>query len=467
MMPWATQSYKQEALALSAQRLVNMYAEGQPPDAKTQIALIQCPGLSTFATASADGWRGMIVMGGILYGVVGPQFVSVSSGGTVTVLGTINTDSGRVSMATSGTQLLFVDGADGWGYTVAGGFQEITDPDFEPARSVAHQDGYFIFVKNDDSGQFFLSNLFDGFNYDALDFATAESNPDVLISCVSDRRELWLFGSDTTEIWYNSGNATFAFEPVNGSGASMQFGLGAQYSLVQLDNTLFWLGNDGVVYIANGYQPQAVSTPPINRLIRQKGDFSDSTAFAYTQDGHKFYCLNLPDEPTLCYDVTTGLWHERADWDGVGGVFTRWRPEVGVYVYGKNLVGDYQNGKVYQVDPDTFTYGGDPIVRRMTTPPITNNLDDAFIGSILVDFQAGVGLTTGQGSDPQAVFDWSDDGGYTWSNPLIRPIGKKGEYGAFTIVRRLGALQKGRVFGCTVSDPIRLTVMGAYMEAEV
>lgn len=79
-------------------------------------------------------------------------------------------------------------------------------------------------------------------------------------------------------------------------------------------------------------------------------------------------------------------------------------------------------------------------------------------------FEQGVGIPQGQGSDPQVMLDWSDDGGRSWSAQRFRSMGKIGEYRRRTVWNQLGQA-RDRVYRYQVSDPVRRTLILATTEA--
>ena len=84
---------------------------------------------------------------------------------------------------------------------------------------------------------------------------------------------------------------------------------------------------------------------------------------------------------------------------------------------------------------------------------------------LYLDFATGVGLTTGQGSDPQVMLRWSDDGGDTWSNEHWRSLGKTGAKKTRVHWNRLGQFgDKGRIFELTKSDPVEFSLLGAHAD---
>jgi hypothetical protein len=96
-------------------------------------------------------------------------------------------------------------------------------------------------------------------------------------------------------------------------------------------------------------------------------------------------------------------------------------------------------------------------------PTGQNNLKRTAQHSLQLDCESGVGLNVGQGSDPQVMLRWSDDGGHTWSNEHWRSMGKIGVYQARVIWRRLGMTVKlrDRVYEASGTDPVKIAIMGA------
>ena len=416
-IPLAAESYQARSRPLSAQRLVNLYPERAPDAAKSPLALFGTPGLKLFATAGSGPIRCSHVMAGTFYVVSGTEVYAIDSAGSATLIGSI-TGSGAASMDDNGTELVIVSGGNGWVYN-GSTLTAIADADFPTVTSVTFLDGYHIFSK-DSSGQFVISASYDPTSYDALDFATAEAEPDNLVRVLTDHQELWLFGEKTTEIWYNSGAAAFPFERI--SGAFIERGCAAVNSVAKMDNSVFWLGDDLVVYRAAEYTPQRVSTHPIEGAIATFATPSVAEGWTYIQDGHSFYVLTF-EEATFVYDAASGLWHERQSYGQ-----KRWRATCGTYAYSKTLVGDYDSGNIYELDLNTYQDNGGTILRTAISPPIHADTNRTTMSRFQVEVESGSGLTTGQGSDPQAMLSWSDDGGRTFGQEHWVSLGAIGAY---------------------------------------
>lgn len=461
-IPFATQSYQSRSLPLSAQRVVNLYAETPVQEAKAPIALFGTPGLKRRTTVGTGLFRGMHLMGNFLYVVSGTEVYRVDSSNNATLIGSIPGNS-RLQMEDNGTQIAVLAGplpTDGYVITETA-VNQITDPDFPGGSSLSFLDQYMV-VTVPDSDQFVISALADVTDYDALDFAAAEADPDLLIRGFVDHRELWLMGEESTEVWVNTGASPFPLE--RQSGTYLERGVLGVESVSKLDNTVYWLGDDRIVYRADAYIPTRISTHAIEKALSEQGDLSGIQSFVYTQEGHPFYVLKKPGAFTFVYDVSTGLWHERLSTIG-NELQLDWRVSHYAKAFNKNLVADDLTSNIYELDLDTFTEDGATIRRSATAPNLWAQTERAHMNSLIIDFDPGVGLTLGQGSDPQAMLDWSDDGGLTWSSEHWRSIGKIGEYERRAKWNRLGQFRQ-RVLRTSISDPVKTVILGAYAEIE-
>jgi hypothetical protein len=374
-----------------------------------------------------------------------------------------------VSIADNGTQIFLACNPDGFIYNeVTNVFAKITDPDFPGAVTVGYLDGYFVF-NEPNSQKVWVTELLDGTSVDPLDFASAEGSPDGLVAINVDHREAWLFGTDSIEVWYDAGLADFPLTRIQG--AFNEIGCVSAFSIAKLDNALFWLGTDargqGIVYRANGYTGVRVSTHAIEYAIAQYGNISDAVAYTYQQEGHAFYVLTFPTgNATWVYDVSTQAWHERAGWDTSLGQFTRHRSNCQCNFGGNIVVGDYQNGNIYTLDLEVYSDNGgiQKWLRSWRALPTgQNNLKRTAQHSLQLDCESGTGLVTGQGSDPEIMLRFSDDGGHTWSNEHLSKMGKIGEYYRRVFWRRLGMTLKlrDRVYEISQTDPVKAVIMGA------
>lgn len=452
---WAVGSHKGRSEKANGSRLINLFAEALPQDSKSQVVIYGTPGTAFFSQLPTFPVMGMHVMDNELYAITKTNLYKVNAGGDYSDLGEISI-AGRVSAATNGIDLVFVDGVSGYSYSKDGGLKSLGGDGWYPANTVTYQDGYFIFNRSG-TGQFFLSKLLST-EFDALDYATAEGVPDDTIAVISDHRELWLFGEHSIEIWYNSGDPDFPFERMQG--AFVEKGIAAPHSVSKMDNSVFWLSEDGIVYRANGYLPQRISTHAVEYSI-EHGTIDDAFSYTYSEEGHTFYLITFPSQKkTWCFDVATGLWHERSHYQ-----WGRHHSNCHSFCYGKNLVGDFQNGLIYQMAMNVYKDDTEPLVRVAVSPPVHAMRNNISMMSFEIDMESGIGITYGQGDDPQAMLTWSDDGGKTWSNEHWASIGKIGEYLTRVKWNRLGMFRQ-RNLRIAISDPVPVVFISAFAEVK-
>lgn len=396
--------------------------------------------------------RAAHVMGSFLYVLSGNTLLKISALGVRTPIGTIGTSTGKAWIRGDGTNLCVVDGVKGY-YWMGAALEEITFPDGFAPSSLTFQDGYFI-VSKAGSGQFFISGSYDPSAWNALDYATAEGLSDNLVSVYSQSRDLWLMGAESTEIWFNSGAAAFPFERYQGGFISI--GLASARSVASSDERVFWLDNDLRVRMGIGVQSEVISTPQIDYQIGVLTGHSDAVGFYYIQEGHGFYQLTIGDK-TLVYDLSTNLWHTRAS----GAADGRHPAQCYAWFNGKHVVGHYSTGKLLYLDADTYTNDGEMMRKIRAAQTVHKDRKRIFHHSLELEFEAGVGNT--DCPDPQAILDWSDDDGHTWSSEYSKAIGASGAYANRAIWRRLGN-GRGRVYRVTVEDPVKTVIIGAHLE---
>jgi hypothetical protein len=494
-------AYVARSVNAADNRMVNLFPEIIPEGGKEPAFLNRAPGLKFLQSVGTGPIRGLWASktnGSNFYAASGNEFYKLNSlTGTPTLLGTIS-GTGQVSIADNGTQLFIACNPRSFIYNqVTNAFAEITDPDFEGAVTVGYLDGYFVF-NEPNSQKVWVSQLLDGTQIDPLSFASAEGSPDGLVAINVNHREAWLFGTDSVEVWYNAGLPDFPLVRIQG--AFNELGCAAAFSVAKLDNSVFWLGQDargeGVVYRSEGYNGRRISTHAVEWQIQQYANMSDVVGYTYQQDGHGFYVLNFPSaNQTWVYDVATQGWHERAGL--FNGEFTRNRGNCQCNFRGTIIVGDFENGNIYSLDLTTYADNGEPqkwLRSWRALPTGTNNLKRTAQHSLQLDCETGVGLngvdqsiewffytssedqlvtSSGdlllfsppyvQGTNPQVMLRWSDDGGHTWSNEHWASIGKIGEHGFRALWRRLGMTQKlrDRVYEVSGTDPVKIDIVGA------
>ncbi len=464
--PILGQSYVARSVNAADNRLINLFPEATPEGGKEAGFFSRCPGLRKVTTVGFGPIRGIWRLGAYAYVVSGSELYKVDSTWTTTFIGFVS-GTGPVSMSDNGIQLFVACNPQSYIYnTNTSVFQQITDPGFPGAGNVGYLDGYFVF-NEPGTQKVWVTSLLDGLTVDPLDFASAEGAPDMLVALICDHREVWLFGTNSIEVWYNAGLADFPLTRIQG--AFNEIGCSAPYSVAKLDNSIFWLGSDargnGIVYKAQGYTGIRLSTHAIEFAIQGYGDISDAVGYTYQQEGHAFYVLNFPSaNATWVYDVSVEGWHERASF--VNGNFIRHRSNCQVNFNNEIVVGDFENGNLYAFDLDVYADNG-AVQKWMRSwralPPGQNNLMRTAQHSLQLDAESGVGLNSGQGSDPQVMLRWSDDGGHTWSNEHWKSLGAIGEHARRVFWRRLGMTTKlrDRVYEISGTDPVKISIVGA------
>jgi len=465
-------SYVARSINAADNRMVNLFPEVIPEGGKEAGFLNRAPGLQFQQTIGAGPIRALWAHqtnGSDFYVVSGTEFYKVTGlTATPTKLGDV-TGTGPVSVADNGTQIFLACNGPSYIYNeVTNVFSQITDPDFPGAVTVGYLDGYFVF-NEPNSQKVWVTQLLDGTSVDPLDFASAEGSPDGLVGLIVDHREAWLFGTDSVEVWYDAGLSDFPLTRIQG--AFNEIGCVSAFSIAKLDNGLFWLGTDargqGIVYRANGYTGTRVSTHAIEYAIAQYGNISDAIGYTYQQEGHAFYVLTFPSaNATWVYDVATQAWHERAGWNTSTGQFTRHRSNCQCNFGGNTVVGDFENGNIYTLSLNVYADNGGVqkwLRSWRALPTGQNDLKRTAQHSLQLDCESGTGLVTGQGSDPEIMLRWSDDGGHTWSNEHLSKMGKIGEYYRRVFWRRLGMTLKlrDRVYEVSGTDPVKTAIMGA------
>lgn len=448
---------KGKSVNVNAQERENLFVEVQDDPEANGLVLYPTPGLTVFANFGASPSRGLYQRGEVMYVVNTNKLWEVSIGGAMTLRGTLLTGSGRVDMSDNGTQMLIVDGVHGYIYTFATNtLAQIVDADFPASTTCTFLNGYFI-VSKAGSGQFYISALYDGTSWAALDFATSESDPDNLVRLMADNGTLVLLGEKTTELWGDSGAADFPFARIGAS--AIEWGLAARWSLCKFMDSLIFLRKNRLgavqVCVMSGSQAQPVSNPELDYVLSRYTDVENATGFAYMVSGHPFYQINFPaDDASWLYDGLSRAWSKVSS---AGG---RHRAEIQINFQDASYVSDWEDGNVYLLDEETFTDNGAPIVREFTSRHNKSG-EEITISQLWLEMEAGVGAVSGQGTDPQVMLQISRDGGHTWSNELWRSFGALGNYKTRAIWNRLGQ-SRDWVFRFRVTDPVKTVFVAAW-----
>lgn len=436
---------------------------------KSQAILKKRSGLRAFAETTGAGRKLYQTSGGRMFSINGANVDEITVGGNVINRGTINTNSGDVSVADNGNEMVIVDGNTGFGLNLnTNVFGQIASLNFpDSATHVTFQDSYLI-VNNPTlggGGLFNISGVFDAVTWDAT-AGSAEGSPDAATALISTGRDLWILGPQSTQVFYNSGNADFPFDSLRGTLSDT--GIQAPFSLCKMGTSIYWLGADdqgfGQVFTNQGYIPQRISNHALEQEIRTYNGLEKTTAFCYQEGGHYFYVMNFPEaNRTWAFDTTTREWVRFAYTDYTNNVDGLFRGNAYAFFNGRNYTNDYANGNIYELTPDVLADDGNKIKCLRRSPHLWGGLDRMAFQSFQLDMETGVGLTTGQGIDPQLMLRWSIDGGHSFSNQHFITAGAIGNYLTRAKWNRLG-MSRDRVWEVTITDPVKVTFINAYIE---
>ena len=456
---------------ITAMHRLNVYYDTQIDSDKASVVAYGTPGTVLFSTVSSQPSRGMhwVESNNALYVVQRGDLWSIAADGTATLKRSLTTANptdinGRVSMANNGVQLCIVTGTYGYIYnTVTNVLTDITASlPAGGADTVTFLDSYFI-VNRANTGQFYLSAQYDGLTWNALDFATAESNPDNLQAVIADKGYLALLGTSSIELWVNSGAQAFPFERVNG--APSPSGLMARWSLSRCGDFLTGLfkNKHGALFIGQlqGYNVVQVSTPDIDYIINQYASPSDAVGFGYTLNGRIYYQITLQSEgKSWLYDVMSNAWSQLKSWN-----MPRHFGDLCCAFNTKLVVSNYADGSLSYFSQQAYTDNGLPIEREISSGHLfTTGRNKVRVSRLRLDMEGGVGDTSTVGNNPKVMLTISRDGGHTYGQELWTTIGEIGHYHRRAEWRRLG-WARDFVFKIRMTDPVKFVLMQGVVEA--
>ena len=452
IMQCAGPSYHLEDKKAAVQSAVNCYMQQTGTDSPMMQGV---PGEVLLCGLSEEG-RASREVNGRWFVVAGDRLYEMFTDGAFTLRGTLSTSTGIVGMASNRTQMAIVDGPYLYVFTLATNtFTQIVSDGWRGSASVHELDGYFIFV-DPETDQFYLSAIDDGTMLDALDFSSADSAPDDIVSHIVSHRQAWFLGDLSSEIWVNSGDASFPF--VRYQSYTLDVGVVGKHAAIAAADTIFWLGKTrrgvGIVYMASGNQPQRVSTLAVEEALRASSDLSAATMWTYQIEGHEFVGINAPGlDTTWGYDAAMQQWHERAEWDnGWHPLRSRFYTSFKGQQYGLD-----EFGAVTRLDPTVNSLCGRPLVRERTWPHF---MKDDMEPTSFRELQ--LAMTTGHGGN--VTLEVSNDGGKTFNAPLLRSLGSVGRW--MQKVRWLGlGTAINRVFRIRVSDDVPFAIHQAAVDA--
>lgn len=428
------------------------------------------PGYVAKGSTPGIPWRGSKALDDRWFVVSGTVFYEVlAADGILVIRGILTTSTGFVGMAINASQVAIVDGPNLYIYNyLTQVFTQVASAGWRGSDDVHEVDGYFVFV-DPETDQFYISAIDDGTSLDALDFSSADSSPDAIITHRVNHKQIWFFGkSNSTEIWINSGDPAFPF--VRYQSYTLDIGCVGKRAAINAADTLFWVGKTdrgtGIVYMAEGNQPKRVSNLAVEEALRGSTDITQTKMWAYQIEGHEFIGIEAPGlETTWVFDAATQQWHERGEWDdgwqplGINFVIyfsttdAAWpNPRPGILWAGT------EDGGLYELDEDTNNLDSRVLRRERTWPHfIAEDMEPRTYHSLE--------LAMPSGSGGNVVLEVSNDGGASFGPPLLRSLGATG--------RRMQPLRwydlgeaANRVFRTWCSDDVPWAIHSATVDAE-
>ena len=480
--PLVGNPYQGRSPIASAQRAVNLYAESNQGAQASPFPFTEypTPGTLLFSAAVVPAQTNGTVRGiyrtsiGTAYIVVGPTVYFMAINGALVYVGSIADNLTQVYMADNGLAVVLVDGST-TGYAIdinLNSFGPIIDPSFYGADFVVFLDTFFVFNRPK-TDQFYISLslvnftlLTTGTSFDPLDIAAKSGSADPIVAILVVHQNLWLIGALTTEIWIGTGAADFFFQQIQG--AYIDHGCAAPYSACNQDVLTFWLMEDrqgkGIIMQGAGLDVSEISTPYIVAQIQSYSVINDAIGFCFQTADHAFYALIFPTaDKAWLYDLSSKQWCE---WNYLTntGELIRPRANCAMFWNGMNIVGDYQNGQILQLDFNTFTDVGQPIYRERTFPHMLEDGDRVSYKQFIASMQVGTANPAEPDIDFPVTLEFSDDGGVTYGEPLEQSLGHGGEYLTQPSWWRLGTA-RDRVFKLSWSAPFKTALNGAFVEA--
>lgn len=470
---FANGAYASQSPNADCEVCINLYPEAmESPGAKAAAVLYPCPGFIQRFTLSPGPIRGMYSNAGRTFAVSGFNLYELFSDYTSILRDTVAVNDNPAvftSNGSAGGQLGITSGDHFYCYDLNA--NTLTEVLSSGATTCDFLDGYGL-VLDAATSTLRVSDLEDMSNFDPTQVAQRSQGADPWISMKVIQSNIWLMGEQTAEAWSNVGTFPFPFAPV--PQGFIQQGTRSAFSLASLNNTLVWLQHNaqgaGMVMRLNGYDPQRISTHAIEFAIQGYAQVEDAIGFTYQQQGHDFYVLNFPHAAaTWVYDLNTNLWHARGYWNPLTASFECYRIQSHCHTtQNVHFVGDRITGAVYEMSIETaLEVDGTGIRRVRQFRGLNENELRIFYSNAQLVLQSGVGLVTGQGTNPQVMLTWSNDGGHAFSSEIWASAGRLGDYGARVMWRGSNGSARNRVYQVAMTDPVPWRLINFLTDAEV
>lgn len=464
-------SYVSQSPLADQEECINLYVEkSESQNASTPFSLYPTPGMTLLHQTLSSQGRAHMAVNGREFIVCGALLFELDIDGAATFRSFVEVDGNPATISSNGDggdEIFITSGGNGYVMNLTTNVVTQITALNGKATMGDQLDGYFLAL-DANTGTFYSSELLDGLTWTTgTMFAQRNAAPDAWLAMKVNGPYIHLFGSQTSEVWYDAGAVPFPFAK-HPSGL-IPYGISAPFSLRVCDQSLMWLGSTkggrGQTYRMTGFSPETVSTYAVQFAVSGYSEISDCYGDYYTEAGHSFYIQQFPTaNVTWVYDLQMQMWHKRGTWDqGTASGFSLWRPRCHAFAFGEHRWLDYAGGGVFRMGLDSSTDPGGFAIRRVRqSPAMVSENERISYPSIAVDLETGLGLTSGQGSDPQVMLSLSRDGGKTFGSERMRSAGKTGEYGKRLIWNRNGMAQR-LVARLVMTDPVPWRILNAYL----
>lgn len=453
LIPLAKTDFGSLTENLPRQKLSNLYMVENPLSV-SGVSYISRPSLSTLTTLPEGPIRGLFYQAGngatTLYVVAGNNLYTVTETGAYTLVGsTPGSDFCTFASTIYGIAVV----SDGGLYIYDGTtVTSVTIPDSGKVSDVTSLDNYFIVgIKN--TNKFYW--IEPGASViDPLNFASAERNPDDIVTMISIGDELWAIGQNTVEIFTDSGDAAAPFVRI--PGRVYQVGCADKHSVSKTNKDtlpcLIWVTPTKEVVLAQGI-PEKISNESIEELLRASETF---TGWSFRTNRHNFYVLTTDNE-TIVYDITAGSWSRWSSYQS-----EKWKAFSGIQVNSTTYAVNKEGSDLFYLTSNVTDSSSDFIICEVSgfVPNPTNNSVVCNAVTLFLNYGASPSYTEG----PLAEMRFSDSFGNSWSSYYQGRLGNKGMYDTTVRYRSMGSFNRpGRYFEFRFSNLASIRFDGATM----
>lgn len=471
-------AYNAPSLIAGAQRSLNLFPEKNPDWSQAPVNVTHYPrcGLKRLSSPPNPGLSRALygATNGDLYAVIDVSIYYIDPDFKFNLIGNLLTvTNDPVSLADNGTSGIIVDGdlsattIDLATRTTA----SLGDPNYMGSNRADFLD-YFLIFNQPGTPNWYCTEA-NSLVFNPLFFGTKTAWPDNILAVVAIEREAWVFGPKKTEVWYNSGGVPFPFQAL--PGLIVEHGCSAKFSIAKQDIHVYWLSQSPegarMAMKNEGHAAKRISTTAIENEWLTYGRVDDAIGSCYQIKGHAFYQLHFPTaDKTWTYDEATDLWFEEASLD-INGNLHRAKNTFNAYSYGKNLALDWNTGDLLQVDPSTYSDNGNPIAFLRSMPHVIDDeFDRVTIWRLIADMETGTTpdtypVVTAGVEPPLVSLRVSNNGGGSYGNAIMQPMGYSGKYRAKPTWNRLG-FGADWVFELSWSSAVKTGLNGVFITTE-